>query len=434
MPKKKIGKPQREMTHRQLTHWQKENRLQRIVFFAGIGIIAAILVILGVGFYMAKYRPLHEVVLKIGNTEYNMDYLVDTLASYNVKEVNPSQQQTYANIAVQSIEQNFFMTEAASKLDPPITVNDDNITKYIKDNSLPNDKVTQDSVRRQLISEKLRTDFFSPQIPVTAEHRAVWAMQVGGPSDVEKVKARLANGENFTSLAAELSVDQGTKDKKGDLGWVTKGTLSTALSKGSVTNLENKIFSPDTVLNNLVTFEDNTTQNPGYWLLKVTETKEAETQAHIYGILLGNETEAKDIGIKLATGGDGNDWDSLAKANSQYTDAATNGGDLGFVAKGTLGEAIDAAVFGSDGKVTLALNNVIGPLEDTNQTTNGPVWLIQVHDIDQNREISQTDRNTLIDAKANEWFQIYWLTNKDRITDSFNPTLQQLAIAEAIKR
>ena len=41
---------------------------------------------------------------------------------------------------------------------------------------------------------------------------------------LEETKIRLANGENFSSLALEISDDTGTKDSGGSLG-VTVGTL-----------------------------------------------------------------------------------------------------------------------------------------------------------------------------------------------------------------
>ena len=58
--KKKAEKPQREMTKRQLAQWQREKRRQRIIFGAGIFIIAAIILMVLVGWYASEYRPLHQ--------------------------------------------------------------------------------------------------------------------------------------------------------------------------------------------------------------------------------------------------------------------------------------------------------------------------------------------------------------------------------------
>jgi hypothetical protein len=437
LPKKKIEKPQREMTHRQLTHWQKEKRLQRITFIAGIIIIVAIIAVVGTGFYMAKYKPLHQTVLKIGDNEFDMNYMINTLAYMGVKNANPSYTSMYASFAVQTIEQNYFLVEAASKLDPPITVTDDEVTKYIKDNKLSKDKARQDAVRGQLVTEKLKSDHFSQMISAKAEHRAVWAMLLESQGQANDVKVRLDNGEKFADIAAELSLDNTTKDKKGDLGWLPQGVLSTVLTNedaNAVSRLDSKIFDPSIVKNELTSFTDDALiKKIGYWLIKVTDIKESENQAHIYAMLLGSSQQGEDIISKLIAGGDGNDWDTLAKANSQYDNASANGGDLGYKAKGDLGDAVDTVIFDKDGKVIVAKDTLIGPLADSTMTTKGSTWLIQVNGTEQ-QTISDANRTILINSKFTTWFEDYWTANKDRIIDSFNPDQQDYAFKEAMKR
>jgi hypothetical protein len=80
LSKNKSEKPQREVTKRQLSHWQRESRLQHIVTIIGAIIIVAILVIVGTGLYLDKYKPFHTTVIKVGDTEYSMDYYIDYLA------------------------------------------------------------------------------------------------------------------------------------------------------------------------------------------------------------------------------------------------------------------------------------------------------------------------------------------------------------------
>ena len=81
--KKHVEKPRREFTRRQLSHFKKHQRRQRIIFSAGILIVAAVLVVVGAGVYFGWYvpdvKPLHETVIRVNDTEFSMDYYVKAL-------------------------------------------------------------------------------------------------------------------------------------------------------------------------------------------------------------------------------------------------------------------------------------------------------------------------------------------------------------------
>ncbi len=82
MAKKKTGKPQREVTKRQLSRWQEQQRRQRIVFGLGIFVIAAVIGFVGVGWYINQSRPLHQTVIRVNDVKFDMDYYVKALAYY----------------------------------------------------------------------------------------------------------------------------------------------------------------------------------------------------------------------------------------------------------------------------------------------------------------------------------------------------------------
>ena len=188
------------------------------------------------------------------------------------------------------------------------------------------------------------------------------AMFLESQSQVDAVKARLDKGENFSDIAAQLSLEKTSKDNKGNFGWVPKGVLSTILNKGNGNTaiadnvLDNQVFDPNTTADSLTSVEDkDQVKDLGYWLVEVTETRTVNatlphlphtpsatpapttiTQAHVLTMLLGSEQQANDIKAKLEQGGEGNDWATLAKANS-LDNKASSGGDWGFVSKGIIG-------------------------------------------------------------------------------------------------
>ena len=82
MAKKKVEKPKREVTKRQLSQWQRQRRRQRIILGLGIFIVAAVLGIMGAGWYISHYQPRHQIVISVNDTKFNMDYYIKMLKYY----------------------------------------------------------------------------------------------------------------------------------------------------------------------------------------------------------------------------------------------------------------------------------------------------------------------------------------------------------------
>ena len=91
----------------------------------------------------------------------------------------------------------------------------------------------------------------------------IQTMQLGSEAEANKAKARLEAGEDFGEVAAELSHLDGAEENRGDVGWVSPGTLSSVL--------EEFVFDPQVELETIseVIRDDDTITTGGYWLVKV---------------------------------------------------------------------------------------------------------------------------------------------------------------------
>ena len=79
MAKKKVERPPREVTKRQLSRWQQQKKRQRIIAVTGISIIAAVVILVGAGWYIGQYRPLHQTVITVNDTKFDMNYYIRCL-------------------------------------------------------------------------------------------------------------------------------------------------------------------------------------------------------------------------------------------------------------------------------------------------------------------------------------------------------------------
>jgi peptidyl-prolyl cis-trans isomerase D len=82
------------------------------------------------------------------------------------------------------------------------------------------------------------------EAPTTAEQ--VWARHilVTTMDDALKAEDRLSKGEDFVALAKELSIDTGSKDQGGDLGWFSRGQMIKEFEDAAFSLPVNQISQP----------------------------------------------------------------------------------------------------------------------------------------------------------------------------------------------
>jgi len=422
LTKKKVRKPQREVTKRQLSHWQKQKRRQRIILSFGIFIIVAVLVIIGVGvytkWYIPEYKPLHETVIRVNDTEFNMDYYIKVLRYFG--EGQPSYYMSYiAGEVVRGIEQNELMRQGAVELG--ISVSDAAVDEELKNRDLPISREYRDLVRTELLISKLLDEHFEQQVPVSTEQRHVMAMLLESESQAIEVIAELEAGGDFAELAGELSLDDFSRDEKGDLGWHPEDIL-TALLGTSIP--DEYAFSGEVGVLSEPIYDETITKEVGYWLIKVLDRDEESGDAHVQAILLGSEEETQEVTARLEAG---EDFAELAMELSQHDASKESGGDLGWLVPAMMSSAFDEFVFDAE----IELGTLSESIKDDTVITKGGYWLLKVVDEDEDRQIEDDDRDLLKGKLLSEWVSGLW--DDADIDDSYlDSEKMQWAIQRAV--
>jgi len=407
--KKKIEKPRHEPTKRQLSHFKQHQRRQRFIFGSGIFIIVAALVVVGAGVYFGWYvpdvKPLQETVIRVNDTEFDMDYYVKTI-KYQIIQLESMgisvgiEQMTYlADGAVTAIQTNELVRQGASKLG--ITVSDKEIKEKIDEEfgdavpALMKDykDVISDMVRSLMLREKLLDDYFDQQVPQSAEQRHVLAMFLESQSQASGVRDRLEGGELFSEVTAELCLDSYCKSQDGDLGWHPREMLSQLVDSDV---LVDSAFSAEVRVLSQPIYEGTKFKALGYWLIEVEFVDAEVDYAQLKVMLLSSEQEANEIRARLENG---EDFAALAAEFSQHADSKENGGEFEINSKGLFGAAFDEFVFDPE----LEPETLSQPIKDDTVTTEGGYWMIKVAEAASDRPIDEADRDTLKRDALNQW-------------------------------
>ena len=393
--KKRAEKPRREPTKRQLSRWQQQQRRQRFIFTIGLSIIVAVLAIIGAGayfsWYVPEYKPLHEVVIEVNDTEFDMEYYVDMLAYYyQASQASPTRLPALTDEVVKDIERNELIRQGAMELG--ISVSDDEVDERLISYDLPLGRVYQDVMRTQMLAEMLLDEYFDEQVPRYAEQRYILAMFLEGENQANEVRIRLEAGEDFTQLAGELSLDDTSKVKEGDFGWRPEGILPLLLEGNMV---EEYAFTAEVGTLSQPIYDETKAKMVGYWLIKMSLRDEELGGANTQVILLGSEHEANEVRARIEAG---EEFATLAGELSLHNVSKASGGDFS-VSEGTMSEAVNDFVFSAE------LNVLSQPIRDEEISTIGGYWLIEVADMDGNRQIADEDRDLLKNDAFNNWVE-----------------------------
>ncbi len=408
-------------TKHQLSKWERQRKMQRNIYIGGAIFVAIVLALVGCGYYFSQVEPFQQKVLRVNDTVIDMNYYLELLGNY-LQGVDSAQAPYTAEMVLGSIMQNELVIQRAPKLG--ITVEESEVDSELAKLNLPNDRVHRDAYKANLLSNRLISEYIEPKVPTTAKQVWVQAMFVESEDVANEVIGRLNNGESFIKLAKEYSIEQSTKEKSGELGWLLEGLIGPTGEKFSNSLLGDIAFNttPGTV--SKPTYDSSVLKNGGYWLLEVTERDESQS-SHIRGVLLGTEKEAMDVRTKLQGGAD---FAELAKEISQHADSKDFGGDLGWIQKGQ--EYGDAVVIKA--AFDLPVGVLSDPIHDETVSTKGGYWLVKVLEKDDNREVDKVTRDELTKKAFQDWMEEQ--SNTSTIERYLDEKQREWAIAYVLKK
>ena len=371
----------RSPTRRQLSKWQRQKRIQRIIIIAGAIFIALVVGYIGYGYYNEQVKPLHEPVLRMNDTVYDLDYYVKMLELYS-RGADADQTRSVADEIITRIGSGDLIRRVSADLG--FGVSADEVNAELKNMGLPNDKVYRDVATSTLLATRLFQNYFDPKVPTECEQVQVQAMFVESEEMAEKVIDMLAAGDDFADLAEEYSLEATTKANGGDLGWLPKDFAYVFLGDLGESSLKDIPFELEAGELSEPTYDGLVTKRLGYWLVQVTEEDE-EKGKHARGILLGSRKVAEEIRDRIEAG---EDFSALAREYSQHLQTQEQGGDLGWTQEWRIDSRAALGI-----AMSLETGAVSQPSVDDAALTKGGYWVVKLVDRDDSRVLDEEARS-----------------------------------------
>ena len=395
----KAEKPARQFTRRQLSHYKKQQRRQRIIFISGIAIISAIVLIVFFGWLFGEFLPMNRTAIEIGEIKFNMEYFIDRLEiAYSNNQTQGQTMEALTSSIIQPIEQSALIRQAAAGVG--IEVSDDEAIQKLEEIEqqqgidIPVNEATIDLIKDQMVEQRLWDEYLPGLLPKAEEQVNLNALFLESEQQALEIREQLSTGGNLTALAEEYGLDYYSKNMNGgEFGWHIRQIFMERLL-GSEPAIDYAFGVGPGAWSQPLCDADKMKQQ-GYWLIKVLE-KQYEEEAQVQALLLSSEVEALEIKSRLEAG---DNITALAEEYSDYTTSKKQGGDLGLVSKGDISDAFDEYILDPDVEIGVWSD----PIPDDTYWTQGGCWLLYVVDRDDDREISDDDLAYLKQDAYTEW-------------------------------
>ena len=274
--KQKKVTPKRAPTKHQLSKWQRQSKIRRIVIIAAAVFLAGILSWVGYGYYKDyKSDPLREVVVEVNSVPFTMEYYVNMLDAYTAG-MNYTVISSYGDYITNMVADNIINAEllrqGAKNLDIEVTAEE--IDTEFEEYELPNERVYRDIISADLLQGKLQ-EYFGSGLNATMEQAHVQVMLVESEDVADEVITEVEAGTNFTVLVEEFSCNSTIE---GDLGWLPRELMPNTLIADAAFNLTvGEIGQPiydETAIKNIGT-------TGGYWLVNVVDRGDHELSDNV---------------------------------------------------------------------------------------------------------------------------------------------------------
>jgi hypothetical protein len=275
-------------------------------------VIAIILIIVGVGWYLAYGANYGRTVITVDDISLRMSYFLkrieaagndpmDMLTTLTKEEIIKLEAPKYGiKVTPEDIDQQLRITAGGASGN----ITEAEFKEWYRQQL--NETGLSDSEYREITATSIMaSDLFqyvASGMSTIVEQVHLNVIWLATEEDANKVKARWEAGESFADLAKELSMDANSRDKGGDLGWVPRGVAYNGM-------YDDVVFSLGT---------DNVSDPQAYYDTSVTDTTSPAYET-FYLFMVSEKADARQVDeqyLSTLANNAFNDW--ISKAMEQH--------------------------------------------------------------------------------------------------------------------
>ncbi|OGN92286.1 MAG: hypothetical protein A2Z75_01570, partial [Chloroflexi bacterium RBG_13_50_10] len=366
---------------------QRKKRASRLVILVISVILIAALGIGGWFYYNSQVKTYDQSAIRVNTTNFSLEYYINTMKVFygnvtanalsDYSDYGEQEIEQFAGYVEQLIVRNEIIKQGSLALG--VQIDRDIIKAKLKEAGTP---VTDERIDILMAQELVEN-----QVPSSQAQSHLQVMLFESERVAQEAIAKVQAGESFGQVANALSKLPYASIVDGDLGWVTAREAD--LTLGS-TKLGNVALGANAGALSDVVYDDTVTKQFGYWVARVIEKQEVNdttSAIHVQGILVGSEQAAYNVIAELNAGVD---MDELAKELSELPTAAESGAEMGWMVEGEVDSSFEVLF-------DMPLNEISAPIGNNLNQTKGGYWVFNVLEKDDNRELTNVQKNKLID-------------------------------------
>jgi len=264
----------------------KDIRSRRQLFIIAGIVVVVILGILAVPYYQNYIAPFNRTIITVDNINISMRYFLERTRLANSDPMSMLQSLTNEQVIKLAAPQ-YGIQVTDADIDQElrrVAGNGEDISevefnewyRQLLNNSKVSDSQYREMVGINLLASRLQA-YLAERVPTVAEQVHLHTIVVQTYEDAQKVEDRLKAGEDFASVAQEVSIDTSTKDKGGDIGWLPPIILSNYQSQIVALDV-NEVSAPLPYYSQTSSSSYSGTPTPDYYYIFMVSEKDSARQ------------------------------------------------------------------------------------------------------------------------------------------------------------